>query len=997
MAERFERPARPSPDAAAAVQDRATERLARLYTLTTALSGAVSAQDVVAMTVRQGTAALGAVAGVLVLVQQDGTLETTASFGLPLKLIDSFRRFPLDARIPLADAARSGEPVWLESLAERNRRYPSLAAVATSNEASASIPLRLGPRIVGALGLSFARARRFTPEDQGFLLALGRLCALALDRLRLARAAGEPPGPAEAALGGADGAAVALDVLLAAAPIGLAVMDTELRYVRINSFMATINGRSVAEHLGRRMHEVAHPALAEAAEPIVRQVLDDGAPVCDVEIAGPPQATGPELTWLASYYPVTGPGGKVSGVGAVVTDISGRKAAEQALAESEARLRLALDAARMGTFDWDLRTGALRWNCNHARIFGIDLAAFNGTYPAFIERIHPDDVEAVDAQIARAIEVGGSFEVEYRVARADGTARWALSRGQVVLDEAGKPAQVTGTTLDTTDSRSVRERIARAFESISDGFCAFDRGWRLTYANREAQRVLGRSGAELLGRPLHDTLPAPLGVAFQREYERAVTDSTVVEFEAFYPDLDAWFEVRAYPSVDGLFVYLHDVSARKAVEAERTRLLAAERETRAALDRMLSLTPTFHAEDLGATDLAETICRAAARTFACPWASLWELEGERARLVAAAPARAGGVSVAVGAVAGLAGDLAARRPVFRTEAAGAPLRTGAGAGAGAGAEPGTEAEPTLRVPITIGTRAEALLVLGLGGAAEAPSTAMLTVVQRFADQAALAIEQARTREVQSEVAALSARLQAGLLPTPAVTDPRLSIDTRYQAGEHRLLLGGDFFDAVELSDGSLAVLIGDVSGHGADAAALGATLRAAWRGLALTLADPLALTRALHAVFLAEGPSEEAFATVCCALVPPDRASATFVVAGHPRPLLLAGGVDPVDLDCGPPLGLGGDGDWAAATVALSRSWALLFYTDGLVEARSDPDGSDRFGEQGLIKHLAELPDPAALDGSGLDTVLAHVQELSGERFADDVAVVLIRHHPDPA
>ncbi|HEV8653466.1 MAG TPA: PAS domain-containing protein [Actinomycetes bacterium] len=582
MAERFERPARPSPSVAP--PDPATERLARLYMLTTALSGAVSAQDIVATTVRQGTAALGAVAGALALLHPDGTLETTASFGLPPRLIDTFRRFPLDTRLPIADAARSGEPVWLESLAERNRRYPNLAAVATSNEASASIPLRLGPRIVGVLGLSFARERRFTAEDRSFLLALGRLCALALDRLRLAQAAADqPPGPAGAVLGDGGGA-TALDVLLAAAPIGLAVMDADLRYVRINSFMAAINGRSVAEHLGRSMREVGHPALTRAAEPIVRQVLDGGAPVCDVEIAGPPGAGAggakrPEPTWLASYYPVTGSDGKVTGVGAVVTDITGRKAAERALSDSEARLRLALDAARMGTFDWDLRTGALRWNPNHARIFGVELEAFSGTYPGFTERIHPDDVEAVDAAIARAIEAAGSFEVEYRIARPDGAVRWALSLGQVVLDETGEPAQVTGTTLDTTESRSVRERIARAFESISDGFCAFDQGWRLTYANREAQRVLGHSEDELLDRPLYDTLPAPLGTAFQREYERAVTDSTVVEFEAFYPALDAWFEVRAYPSLDGLFVYLHDVSARQAAEAERARLLAAERET----------------------------------------------------------------------------------------------------------------------------------------------------------------------------------------------------------------------------------------------------------------------------------------------------------------------------------------------------------------------------------------------------------------------------------
>jgi len=297
------------------------------------------------------------------------------------------------------------------------------------------------------------------------------------------------------------------------------------------------------------------------------------------------------------------------------------------------------------------------------------------------------------------------------------------------------------------------------------------------------------------------------------------------------------------------------------------------------------------------------------------------------------------------------------------------------------------------VPIVLGTRIEALLVIAWD-ATRAPSSAMLTVVQRFADQTALAIERARTREAQAEVTALSARLQAGLLPTPSVGDPHLAIHTRYQAGEDRLLLGGDFFDAVERADGTLTLLIGDVSGHGPDAAALGATLRAAWRGLSLTLPDPVAIVGAMAAVLAAEHPGEETFATVCCGWVPPTRDQATFVVAGHPPPLLLSDQVERIDLPSGPPLGLGTR--WTGTTITLPPDWTLLLYTDGLIEARSGPrPGSDRFGEHGLLAHLAGQPEPARLDGAGLDALLAHVQHLSGERFADDVAVLLVRHHPD--
>src|SRR4051812_18225820 len=133
---------------------------------------------------------------------------------------------------------------------------------------------------------------------------------------------------------------------------------------------------------------------------------------------------------------------------------------------------------------------------------------------------------------------------------------------------------------------------------------------------------------------------------------------------------------------------------------------------------------------------------------------------------------------------------------------------------------------------------------------------------------ARATAMAAERSAQYEVAELHARLEANLLPSLEFTDPRLVVATRYRAGEDRLLLGGDFLDAIEVpAAGRVALLIGDVSGHGPEAAAIGATLRSAWRGLVLSgVADDRVLPT-LDEVLVRERSSPETFVTVCAAWI----------------------------------------------------------------------------------------------------------------------------------
>jgi PAS domain S-box-containing protein len=197
------------------------------------------------------------------------------------------------------------------------------------------VPLIARGRTLGAMTLlSRSADRRYAAMDLAFAEHLGRRFALAIDNARLY-------DEAERSL-------ALLDTLFATAPVGLAFFDTELRYVRINDALATINGVPVEDHIGRRLEEVIPDAVAELAD-MLRGVAETGTPLTDVEIQLATQRDpGNPRTFNASYYPVRSADGTIIGIGAVVADITERQRAQIALAqalEGEREARAAAEAA----------------------------------------------------------------------------------------------------------------------------------------------------------------------------------------------------------------------------------------------------------------------------------------------------------------------------------------------------------------------------------------------------------------------------------------------------------------------------------------------------------------------------------------------------------------------------------------------------------------------------------------------------------------------------
>ncbi len=238
------------------------------------------------------------------------------------------------------------------------------------------------------------------------------------------------------------------------------------------------------------------------------------------------------------------------------------------------------------------------------------------------------------------------------------------------------------------------------------------------------------------------------------------------------------------------------------------------------------------------------------------------------------------------------------------------------------------------------------------------------------------------------------RLEKGLAPEPLIENGAIWVASCYRAGRSRALLGGDFFDLVQSIEDRVHVVVGDVCGHGPDEAAIGVSLRAAWRALVLAGERPETILLTLQHVFEHERHLPALFATLCTLEIQPSRHSASMIRAGHPLPVLIDGtsvsGLSQVRAEAG--IGIG-NGSWHSEAVRLPAGWTILLYTDGIIEGRVGR-GSKRLGEDGLHGMLAELiaqrpgwrEQPRVL----LDELIAGAERLNGGALSDDVAMLLV-------
>ena len=260
-----------------------------------------------------------------------------------------------------------------------------------------------------------------------------------------------------------------------------------------------------------------------------------------------------------------------------------------------------------------------------------------------------------------------------------------------------------------------------------------------------------------------------------------------------------------------------------------------------------------------------------------------------------------------------------------------------------------------------------------------------------------AIERKRAERTSADLRASelraqeNARLERGLLPSPLLLDdPGVDIIAKYRPSRQHGLLGGDFYDFVQTPDRTVHVMVGDVSGHGADEAALGVALRIGWRALTFAGLRGPERMRQMERILRAESPGRRIFATVLSLAFSPHNLSFNAVRAGHPGVLLHGpNSVDWLEPPAGPALGFGGT-DWPVTELELPAGHGALLLTDGLFEGHSGP-GNERLGEDGLLelaRSRATLPGPAFVDA-----LIDDAEERAGMHggLSDDVAIVRVQ------
>ncbi|MEP6543846.1 PAS domain S-box protein [Microcoleus vaginatus GB1-A2] len=526
-----------------------------------------------------------------------------------------------------------------------------------------------------------------------------------------------------------------LDLVYKTTPVGLCFVDTNLRYIRMNECLAQINGRSIAEHLGRTVRE-ALPEMADMVERIYRQVLATQTPVIDLEIkAETKQQPGVLRDWQISFYPVSDESGTLLGVSTVVAEITDRKQAKRLMQQSEAmlrrlfdsnifgvaigdfsgriafanqslldmvgytrsdvlsgqmrwdrmtppeylhldakaagelrakgvatpfkkeyirkdgsrvpllmgattlcpdagepetivaffidlteisrveaelknnqeRLKVAQQAGKIGTFEWNVQTDELACTPEFEALYGLPPGGID-SYQSWAQMVHPDDRAVIQKQVKAARASGEELNIEFRICRPDKSVGWIACRAKMFPDDGGLPLRMIGGNVDISDRKqaeAARSHLNQTLEALIQAcplaitVLGADDG-TVKMWNPAAERIFGWRESEAVGQFV-PSVPADKREEFMANLKGIREGNAIAGMETQRQrkdgssiDISLWATpVRDSNGNINCMSIVADISDRKQVEVQRAQLLDREQAARAQAEAINRLKDEF--------------------------------------------------------------------------------------------------------------------------------------------------------------------------------------------------------------------------------------------------------------------------------------------------------------------------------------------------------------------------------------------------------------------
>ncbi|HET9846579.1 MAG TPA: PAS domain S-box protein, partial [Nitrospira sp.] len=348
-------------------------------------------------------------------------------------------------------------------------------------------------RFMGMLNSYFRLAHRPSEADLRSLDLLARMAADLIERAQVEEELSRAKRRTE--------------MILEAAGEAIFGLDADGLCTFINPAGVEMFGYRMEEVLGKNTHNILHHSYADG-----RPFPTHECPIYAAFSDGQKHRADDQVFWRKDGSPISVSytstplleGEHIVGAVVVIRDISERKRAEEAMRESEERLRTAMAAGDMGAWDIDLAAGSITWNAKQHELFGRPAEQAPKTMDQFYALVHPEDLDRIQ-QAAEVTERTGRFSEEFRIIREDGRVRWISGSGATLYDGAGRPVRMVGVNYDITERKDAQERLERFTEELE-------------------RRVTARTSELLESEMRLRSLASELNLAEQRERTRLATD-----------------------------------------------------------------------------------------------------------------------------------------------------------------------------------------------------------------------------------------------------------------------------------------------------------------------------------------------------------------------------------------------------------------------------------------------------------------------------------------